>query len=703
MIEIKGKLNSAHRFTQITKIRKTRFIVISTTKFRNLGQYFELFFEAIFQPEKNIQLPREFMDHWNNQCFLLSPLAQILFDPYTNKIISINLAFSKLAGMDLPSLKKRIASSLFHNNLGFQTVFTEEVLEKGEAWSDQFELCVENKESDNTSEKNHHKNVEILAKRLFEEGRNLVLFIVQDRDRLRYYREQSDAQRHYHSGLTHWRRVQKVFQEFERENQLILNAAGEGIYGVDGEGQTTFFNAAAEKILGWKAEEIIGKAIHALIHHKHSDGSHYHEHECPIYAAFRDGAVHEVENEVFWSKAGLPIDVEYTSTPIWDQEHLVGAVVVFRDVTEKKRANEQLLAALQEVENLKQRLELENAYLQEEIRAEYNHREIVGSSPAIQHVIQQIELVAPTDATVLITGESGTGKELIARAIHEASDRHNRSLIRVNCAAIPRDLFESEFFGHLKGAFTGAVKDRPGRFELADGGTIFLDEVGEIPLELQGKLLRILQEQQFERVGESKTRSVDVRVIAATNRNLKELVQEKRFREDLYFRLNVFPIESVPLRERLDDVPMLAQHFINRASKQLNKPGLKISLAQIEILKQYDWPGNIRELENLIERQVILAQSGEVRFDELISRSVARNSVERKPEVSATEEVVTELKFKNMEKQNIVMALRKTQGKVFGVSGAAELLGVKPTTLASRIKKYHIETSQFKPQMNTAR
>jgi transcriptional regulator with PAS, ATPase and Fis domain len=236
---------------------------------------------------------------------------------------------------------------------------------------------------------------------------------------------------------------------------------------------------------------MVGRTMHSLIHHSHGDGSPYAESACPIYAAFRDGVVHRVDNEVFWRKDGRLFAVEYTSTPIVDRGQLIGAVIVFRDVSDRRETEQRLHSALDEVSRLKKKLELENAYLQEEIWAEHNHREIVGRSSVISDVIRQIELVAPTDASVLITGESGTGKELIARAIHQASRRRERALIRVNCAAIPHNLFESEFFGHVKGAFTGALKDRAGRFELADGGTLFLDEVGEIPPDLQGKLLRV--------------------------------------------------------------------------------------------------------------------------------------------------------------------------------------------------------------------
>ncbi|MCX7319937.1 MAG: sigma 54-interacting transcriptional regulator, partial [Hyphomicrobiales bacterium] len=319
---------------------------------------------------------------------------------------------------------------------------------------------------------------------------------------------------------------------------------------------------------------------------------------------------------------------------------------------------------------------------QEEIRTETNPRGIIGQSAAIQQTLRQVKLVAPTTAAVLITGESGTGKELIARAIHEASARGDRPLIRVNCAAIPRELFESEFFGHVRGAFTGAVRDRIGRFELADGGTLFLDEVGEIPLELQGKLLRVLQEGHFERVGEERTREVDVRVIAATNKTLKQEVARGKFREDLYFRLNVFPVESVPLRERREDIPLLAQHFL--LSEKLQSD-LRLSEGDARKLSRYDWPGNVRELQNVIERAVILAQHGRLRID-LPDAPGPQLSGPNKTKADARLAYMTSSELRDHERSNILAALQASAGKVFGAGGAAELLDMKPTTLASRIK-----------------
>jgi transcriptional regulator with GAF, ATPase, and Fis domain len=381
-----------------------------------------------------------------------------------------------------------------------------------------------------------------------------------------------------------------------------------------------------------------------------------------------------------------------------DNGQLVGAVVVFRDITDRRRTEDSLKEALEEVETLKHRLEMENAYLQEEISAEHNAHEIVGRSEAVAAMIQRIDLVAPTGANVLVTGESGTGKELIARAIHNVSERSERPMIRVNCAAIPAELFESEFFGHAKGAFTGAVNDRVGRFELADGGTLFLDEVGEIPLSLQGKLLRVLQEQTFERIGETHTRSVDVRVIAATNRDLKTEVEAGRFREDLYFRLNVFPVESVPLRDRPEDIPPLAQLFLRNACRRFHREPLELSHANVETLQRYSWPGNVRELENVIERQVIVTRGRKLSFDLPADRDAAApQPVAAGAETAGTaQRPLTEGEKREQERENMISALRRCHGKVFGQGGAAELLELKPTTLASRLKRHGIDPRQYR-------
>src|SRR5579862_8956610 len=267
------------------------------------------------------------------------------------------------------------------------------------------------------------------------------------------------------------------------------------------------------------------------------------------------------------------------------------------------------------MEQQKARLEAQNAYLLDEIRIEQNFGDIIGRSSGLRKVMQQVQLVAPTDATVLITGESGTGKELVARGIHEHSSRNGRALVKLNCSAVPEGLFESEFFGHVRGAFTGALKDKPGRFELADGGTLFLDEIGEVPLAMQAKLLRVLQEQELERIGDTRTRKVNVRIIAATNRDLKKEVDAGRFRDDLFYRLSVFPIEVPPLRERREDIPPLAAHFVRQSARRINRPDQRMTQAALSELVAYDWPGNVRELQNIVERAVILSRGGSLRFD----------------------------------------------------------------------------------------
>jgi transcriptional regulator with GAF, ATPase, and Fis domain len=345
--------------------------------------------------------------------------------------------------------------------------------------------------------------------------------------------------------------------------------------------------------------------------------------------------------------------------------------------------------AFAELEHLREQLELERDYLREEVRDARAHGAIVGSSPALRTALEQIELVAPTDASVLVLGESGTGKELIAQAIHERSARAAAPLVRVNCAAVPRELFESEFFGHVRGAFTGAMRDRVGRFELADGGTLFLDEVGEIPLELQGKLLRVLQEATFERVGENRTRRVNVRVVAATNRHLRREVESGRFREDLYYRLAVFPIELPPLRERRGDVGALATHFLAIAERKLGRKDLRLTNRDVQALERYAWPGNVRELASVVERAAILARDGRLAIDAVLDR--ANSAVAPVPPRPASApapaiEIETERERKLRERANIEAALAACGGKVYGPGGAAELLGMRPTTLASRIR-----------------
>ena len=334
--------------------------------------------------------------------------------------------------------------------------------------------------------------------------------------------------------------------------------------------------------------------------------------------------------------------------------------------------------AFEEIERLRVRLEVENRYLREDAARALGGGDVVGTSPALAKTVEQVELVAPTGASVLVLGESGTGKELVARRVHARSGRAERPFITVNCAAIPRELFESEFFGHVKGAFTGATQDRVGRFEAADGGTLFLDEVGEIPLDLQAKLLRVLQDGELQRVGEERTRQVDVRVVAATNRDLAAEVAAGRFRQDLYFRLSVFPIQVPPLRERPGDVARLVEHFLHAACARLGRPRFTVTSRDLRALERHPWPGNVRELASAVERAVILARDGRLRF-ELAPASRASTAT---PDT----EVIPAAEWRHRERANVEAALARTGGRIYGRGGAAEILGVPATTLASRVK-----------------
>jgi formate hydrogenlyase transcriptional activator len=334
--------------------------------------------------------------------------------------------------------------------------------------------------------------------------------------------------------------------------------------------------------------------------------------------------------------------------------------------------------AFQQIAELKDKLAKEKLYLEEELQTEHGFDEIIGDSAALRNVLKQVEVVAPTDSTVLIQGETGTGKELVARAIHRLSGRHERIFVKLNCAAIPTGLLESELFGHERGAFTGAISQKAGRFELADKGTIFLDEVGEIPLELQSKLLRVLQEQEFERLGSTKTIRVNIRLIAATNRDLKKMVETNQFRSDLYYRLNVFPITAPPLRERREDIPTLVRYFTQHYAVRMKKNIQTVPTKTLDVLSRYAWPGNIRELENLVERSVILTQGTDLQ--------VPMNELQAHDRPAPTAHSTLE----EAEREQIRRALHEARWVIGGPSGAAARLGVKRTTLQSKMQKFGI-------------
>jgi len=471
--------------------------------------------------------------------------------------------------------------------------------------------------------------------------------------------------------------MKQNIKHYLADSELLLNAVGEGVYGFDIEGKAVFVNPAAERMTGWKADELLGKHIHEYHHHTHADGRHYPASECKIYGTMKDGISRDVNGEVFWRKDGSNFPVEYTTAAVYKDGEIIGAVAVFRDVSRQLQAERDLRRALSNVQLLTEQLQAENTYLQNELKQEWSAAGLVGKSQVLKEMLEKLELVAKTDSTVLILGENGTGKELVARNIHALSPRSQSTLVRVNCGAFTPSLLESELFGHEKGAFTGAVERRKGRFELANKGTLFLDEIGELSLEAQSKLLRVLQEQEFERVGGNETLKVDIRVIAATNRDLAAMVAEGTFRMDLYYRLNVFPISIPPLRVRPEDIEALCQVIIEKLNTKLGKDIQAISNKSLNMLKQYSWPGNIRELQNLLEREAILNKGPILEFKTKLSGGKAQ----------------METGFASLaeaEKGHILSVLKACHWRIGGERGAAKILAIPDSTLRSRMKKLGI-------------
>ena len=369
----------------------------------------------------------------------------------------------------------------------------------------------------------------------------------------------------------------------------------------------------------------------------------------------------------------------------------------FQEVANQIAMSVANMQAYEEIAALKARLQEENVYLQEEISKEHNFEEIVGNSRVLLEVLRNVETVAPTDSTVLIMGETGCGKELIARAIHSRSGRKHRPLVKLNCGAIPTGLVESELFGHMKGAFTGALERRVGRFELADGGTLFLDEISELPLDTQVKLLRVLQEHEFEPLGSSKTMRVNVRIIAASNRDLDKAIQEGRFRADLYYRLNVLPMMLPPLRQRRSDIPLLTSFFVERYSRQLGKQITGVAQDTMEILSRYDWPGNIRELQNVIERAVVLSRGSVLRLGRDLLPLSAEGAIDDEIVVTSGQPSNGEPhSLEQVEKRHILEVLTQTKWVIEGANGAARILDLHPNTLRSRMKKLGLDRNSMK-------
>ena len=476
------------------------------------------------------------------------------------------------------------------------------------------------------------------------------------------------------------KRAERALRKSRERLTRIIDSAIDAIISIDADLEIRLFNTAAEDIFQCPADEaecssldaFLTDAFEALVRR------HIEAHQT---AAAGETKTAETDGRYLAAPEGLKarrttgetFPVEATLCPVeLPEEHQY--LLILRDIDELKRAEEEVA-----------QLESERSYLQEELKHEYNFDEIVGVSPPMQEVFDAIDQVADTETTVLITGETGTGKELVARALHDRSDRADQVFVKVNCAALSSDLIESELFGHEKGAFTGATEQREGRFELADGGTILLDEIGELPLETQAKLLRVLQHQTFERVGGSETIKVDTRILAATNRELEDMVEAGQFRSDLYYRLNIFPIELPPLRDRMEDIPLLAEHFCNMYASRTGKDIEGLSASALSVLKGYDWPGNVRELANIIERAIILTRDRHIRADHL---SIADDGgAEKAGGFDTLEEV---------QRRHIERALEQTDGVVGGEDGAAKLLDVKRTTLLSRMDRLGIEPNEYR-------
>ncbi|MGI9343180.1 MAG: sigma 54-interacting transcriptional regulator [Gammaproteobacteria bacterium] len=465
------------------------------------------------------------------------------------------------------------------------------------------------------------------------------------------------------------------------------------LHTIDGHGRISAVSDHWLDKMGYRREEVIGRSIIDFV----TEASREEMPEQRLKTIMETGGSNNVPRQMVL-KSGEVIDVIMSSDahndPITGEPTLL---VASKDVTDRNRAEAKLRDAYAEIERLNDELEQERDYLREEVSVAMNFGRIIGDSPALRRMIARIEAVADTPASVLIVGETGSGKELVSHAIHARSARADGPLVKVNCASIPDELFESEFFGHVRGAFTGAHQDRIGRFQLADGGTLFLDEVGEIPLPLQGKLLRVLQEKEFERVGDDTSRSVDVRVIAATNKDLEKAVEAGEFREDLFYRLSVFPVEVPPLRERGDDVIMIAVEVLDQVCRDFGRAPLTFTQKQVDALRRYDWPGNVRELKNVIERAVILSDDQHLRLDlSLPEAGLASPAAEAReapePEApSPSQAFLTEAEMRERTRANLVAALEAAEWRVAGARGAARLLGIKPSTLTDRMRSLGIE------------
>jgi PAS domain S-box-containing protein len=451
--------------------------------------------------------------------------------------------------------------------------------------------------------------------------------------------------------------------------EKIFEFSPDALVVTDGDGRIAAVNPQVERFFGYSRAELLGQPVEILIPERFRNTHPGHRKDYSANPRMRPMGIGLELRGRRKDGSEFPVDIMLSTV-----ETAVGRVVlsVIRDISDKVRIQEEL-----------ERREREKRYLEEELNTEHRFEDIIGESTGLRKILKQVETVAATGVTVLILGETGTGKDLIARAIHQLSSRRERTLVKLNCAAIPTGLLESELFGHEKGAFTGAISQRIGRLELAHQGTLFLDEVGDLPPELQPKLLRALQDKEFERLGSTRTIPIDVRLVAATNRNLEQMVADREFRSDLYYRLRVFPITMPALRERRGDIPLLVRYFVSKHARRMDKQIESIPADVMKALTRWDWPGNIRELENFIERAVILSKGPALR--------VPLAELEGQPETSPEEDATLE----TTDREHILRILRETKGVIAGPRGAAARLGLKRTTLNSKLKKLGIDRSDY--------
>lgn len=496
---------------------------------------------------------------------------------------------------------------------------------------------------------------------------------------------QFDLERQVKERTSQLTKTIEQLQEAEWRYRTVADFTYDWEYWTNLDGSLKYVSPSCERISGYTPEQFMDKPSLCREIVVPEDREIWDRH---FQDSRREFAQREIQFRIK-TRAGSICWIEHACQPVkGGQGELLGFRASNRDITKRKEGALKLLNAYSEIEKLKKQLEADRTYLLEEIRLEHDHENIIGNSDVLKYVLFRVEQIAPTDTTVLILGETGTGKELIARAIHNASNRKDRPMIKVDCASLPANLIESELFGHEKGAFTSAAEKRVGRFELANGAMIFLDEIGELPLELQSKLLRVLQDGEFERLGSSKTLHTDVRVVAATNRDLEKDVQNKHFRMDLWYRLNVFAISVPPLRERIADIDLLVNYLVKQFARKLGKQIRSIPSDVISKLKSYYWPGNVRELENVIEGAVINTRGDTLELEDVLD-------AERPDGASTPVPVIKSLEV--VEREHILLALKKTNWKIHGKDGAAALLDINPSTLRGRMRKHQIE----RPPYNT--